>query len=207
MTTGSHATPILIDCNEAYANRPQRKHRKEAVYRLGDLFDCEKYGIGRPKPKGPLRQAHSRSSPPKVRRDGTCAKPTPFKEVSRNRITKLAGRKLARSLLFDEAACCSCTDDEGCAESCQNREMCYGCDKTNCRIGPRCTNRVANKVEARCKVLQAGDRGFGLFADEAIRRNQFVAQYTGEVITMSECRERYSSIYSGRQVSPSPHQT
>ncbi|XWW94469.1 hypothetical protein V2A60_008768 [Cordyceps javanica] len=79
--------------------------------------------------------------------------------------------------------------------------MCYDCDETYCRIGPRCcTNRLATKIEARCKVLPAGDRGAGLFADEAIRPNRFVAQYTGEVIPVEECLERYCSIYSGRQV-------
>lgn len=129
----------------------------------------------------------------------------PFEELLRNMRTRSTRRKRAPSRSLSTKPCCSCTEDEGCAELCQNRAMCYGCDETNCLVGPRCTNRLANQVEARCQVLPAGGKGFGLFADETIHQSQLVAQYTGEVITMDECRERYCSIYSDRQVSPSPH--
>ncbi|PMB63417.1 Histone-lysine N-methyltransferase ASH1L [Beauveria bassiana] len=64
---------------------------------------------------------------------------------------------------------------------------------------PRCTDRLATKIGARCKVLRADDREFGLFTDEPIHHSQFVAQYTGEVIPMIEYRERYRSRYNGRQ--------
>ncbi len=210
-TTGSYSDPIMIDCEEACdgTSAGRRCHNPAA-------FDSS---ILRARPRKPIEsrrssrrapgEQRSPSSPTKARRGGISAKATTFEELLRNKMTQsarqLARRELARRRLFSDTPRCSCTEDEGCAESCQNRAMCYDCDENNCGIGPRCTNRLANKVEARCKVLRAGDRGAGLFADEPIQRDQFVAQYTGEVITMKECRERYCSIYSDRQVSPSPH--
>lgn len=221
MTTGSYSNPIIVDGEDARDGTcaGRRCHnlpafdlsilrpRQQESYCLPDLFHPARYGIrSRRTSRKALGRQRSPSSPTKARPNGISTKAMTLEGISRNKTIKSARRKLAPYRSISELPHCSCTEYEGCAASCQNRAMCYDCNETNCRIGPRCTNRLARKVEARCKVLPAGDKGLGLFADEPIRRNQLVAQYTGEVITMSECRERYCSIYSSRQVSPrTPH--
>lgn len=224
MATGSRSNPILIDCGEArvgaragrcYHNplpssepHTLRARQKRPRYCLRDLFSPKKYGICQGVPREELRWQCSRSIAAKARCNGISAQPRSFEELSRSKTTKLTRRKLTPSRSYSAKPCCSCTEDEGCTELCQNRAMCYSCDEDNCRVGPGCTNRPAYKVEARCKVLSAGGKGFGLFADERIQQSQLVAQYTGEVITMEECRERYCSVYSERsQVGSRPPPT
>lgn len=126
---------------------------------------------------------------------------TSFKDISRNTISEQARRELKAPLSLPAASYCICREDDGCAESCHNREMAYDCDETNCRIGGHCTNRLTTQDQPKCSVLQAGDKGYGLFADEPIRQGRVVAQYTGKVITMSEVRDRYESKYSDLEVS------
>lgn len=51
-----------------------------------------------------------------------------------------------------------------------------------CACGPSCGNRRTQRgVAARLRVVRHLKKGWGLHADEALRRGQFVSEYTGKV--------------------------
>ncbi|KAM0798293.1 hypothetical protein BDR22DRAFT_809147 [Usnea florida] len=105
-----------------------------------------------------------------------------------------------------EHSTCICTVETGCDDHCFNRFMLYECDDSNCKVGAEnCTNRSFAALKQRCKaggkynigveVMKTADRGYGIRANRTFEPNQIIVEYTGEIITQSECDERMNKRY------------
>ncbi|XP_048096210.1 LOW QUALITY PROTEIN: histone-lysine N-methyltransferase SUV39H1b [Alosa alosa] len=71
----------------------------------------------------------------------------------------------------------------------------YECNK-RCRCGPECSNRVVQRGirYSLCIFRTDNGRGWGVRTMERIRKNSFVMEYVGEIITTEEA-ERRGQIY------------
>ncbi|OCT66833.1 hypothetical protein XELAEV_18038114mg [Xenopus laevis] len=71
----------------------------------------------------------------------------------------------------------------------------YECNSC-CRCGPSCPNRVVQKgIQYKFCIFRTSDgRGWGVRTLEKIRKNSFVMEYVGEIITSEEA-ERRGQIY------------
>ena len=89
--------------------------------------------------------------------------------------------------------------------------MLYECDDSNCKVGAEhCTNRSFAALKQRCKaggkynigveVMKTADRGYGIRANRTFKPNQIIVEYTGEIITQSECDERMNKRYKDAEV-------
>lgn len=89
--------------------------------------------------------------------------------------------------------------------------MLYECDDNNCKLGAEhCTNRSFAALKQRCKaggkynvgveVMKTADRGYGIRANRTFEPNQIIVEYTGEIITQSECDERMNKRYKDAEV-------
>ncbi|KAA8518366.1 hypothetical protein F0562_015751 [Nyssa sinensis] len=97
--------------------------------------------------------------------------------------------------------CESCAEDLGCPCSTQNlSELTRECG-LSCRCGLECGNRSTQRgVSVRLKIVKNRRKGWGLHADQLIRRGQFVCEYAGELLTTKEARRRqqiYDELASG----------
>lgn len=87
--------------------------------------------------------------------------------------------------------------DGHCGDRCINRLTDTICDPASCPNGARCTNGpLPTRPIPRCEVRFVGDRGFGLFTLEPIRKGQLIDEYRGQVINEIELRRRMTRIYS-----------
>ncbi|PYH98755.1 hypothetical protein BO71DRAFT_425779 [Aspergillus ellipticus CBS 707.79] len=108
-----------------------------------------------------------------------------------------------------ELSKCMCTADTGCDEECQNRYMFYECDEDNCGLGPECGNRSFEELKHRTKaggkynigveVIKTDDRGYGVRSNRTFEPNQVIVEYTGEIVTQSECEKRMRTIYKNNE--------
>ncbi|KAL1851870.1 hypothetical protein Plec18170_006173 [Paecilomyces lecythidis] len=108
-----------------------------------------------------------------------------------------------------ELSTCMCEPETGCDENCQNRYMFYECDDGNCRLGPDCGNRNFEELKHRTKaggkynigveVIKTMDRGYGVRSNRSFEPNQIIVEYTGEIITQSECENRMRTIYKNNE--------
>ncbi|KAJ9273902.1 hypothetical protein DTO212C5_181 [Paecilomyces variotii] len=108
-----------------------------------------------------------------------------------------------------ELSTCMCTPETGCDENCQNRYMFYECDDSNCRLGLGCGNRNFEELKHRTKaggkynigveVIKTMDRGYGVRSNRSFEPNQIIVEYTGEIITQSECENRMRTIYKNNE--------
>ncbi|KAF6222943.1 hypothetical protein HO133_000994 [Letharia lupina] len=132
-------------------------------------------------------------------------KPDEWKKTQKNVFIGDAANvwKKAKDL---EHSTCICTAEAGCDDHCFNRFMLYECDDSNCKVGAEhCTNRSFAALKQRCKVggkynigvevMKTADRGYGIRANRTFEPNQIIVEYTGEIITQSECDERMNKRY------------
>lgn len=109
-----------------------------------------------------------------------------------------------------ELSKCLCTSETGCDDDCQNRFMFYECDDSNCGVGRQCGNRNFNELKQRTKaggkynvgveVIKTTDRGYGVRSNRTFEPNQIIVEYTGEIITQTECERRMRTIYKDNDV-------
>lgn len=109
-----------------------------------------------------------------------------------------------------ELSKCMCTPETGCDEECQNRYMFYECDEGNCGVGEECGNRSFEELKQRTKaggkynigveVIKTADRGYGVRSNRTFEPNQIIVEYTGEIITQTECEKRMRTIYKHNEV-------
>jgi hypothetical protein len=99
------------------------------------------------------------------------------------------------SCLVDDIPQCSC-DSSGCGESCQNRLLFMECCVGNCSSLNRTTSSYCNNTSIQrrsypaTEVFNTGPCGYGLKVCVDIECDVVVVEYTGEVITASECSSR-----------------
>lgn len=61
----------------------------------------------------------------------------------------------------------------------------------NCTCGMECGNRLTQRgVAVRLKIVRDLKKGWGLHANQFIRRGEFVCEYAGELLTTEEARRR-----------------
>lgn len=105
---------------------------------------------------------------------------------------------------------CTCTEETGCDDDCQNRYMFYECDDGNCGLGRECGNRSFDELKYRTRaggkynigveVIKTADRGYGVRSNRTFEPNQIIVEYTGEIITQTECEKRMRSLYKNNEV-------
>ncbi|KAK9123446.1 hypothetical protein Sjap_013048 [Stephania japonica] len=63
----------------------------------------------------------------------------------------------------------------------------------NCNCGLGCESRLTQRgVSVRLKIVRFTRKGWGLCADQFVRRGQFVCEYAGQLVTTEEARKRQS---------------
>ncbi|KAH9455719.1 hypothetical protein MJO28_011982 [Puccinia striiformis f. sp. tritici] len=105
-------------------------------------------------------------------------------------------------------AICNCTDG-GCGEKCLNRAMFYLCDPKQCQLGQSCLNVPFNqrkdlidesstKLGKGLKVFYTGPiKGWGLKTEIKLKKDSFVIDYRGEIISRDLCYKRVLNEYHG----------
>ena len=79
----------------------------------------------------------------------------------------------------------------GCGDNCLQRHCLSTCDTRVCPCGPSCSNRPFHLLTSpKTKTVLTENRGWGLFAAEAVADGAFVVEYTGEIIDDKTCEAR-----------------
>ena len=139
-------------------------------------------------------------------------KPKDWHQLNKNRLVGEAKElwereeKLARSL-------CICQPpgpgEQGCDYDCLNRAMHYECNSDNCGLdASSCSNRPFAELAARMKkggaydvgveVIKTQNRGFGVRACRTFAPGQIIMEYTGEIISETECQRRMRELYADK---------
>lgn len=109
----------------------------------------------------------------------------------------IGGARLAHSISDFPVCCCEIDEktEYACGEGCINRSMRYECVVEYCPCGERCSNRqlqIGSTVTTA--VVDCERKGVGLIALERVNSGQFVGEYVGEVLNISEAKLR-SQLY------------
>ncbi|CAG08580.1 unnamed protein product, partial [Tetraodon nigroviridis] len=119
-------------------------------------------------------------------------KPPPYKFIKSN---KPVGKVQMHIADLSEVQRCNCrpTDEHPCGlqSQCLNRMLQYECHPQVCPAGDNCENQCFTKrLYAETEVVKTADRGWGLKANQPIKKGEFVIEYVGEVIDAEECQQR-----------------
>ncbi len=111
-------------------------------------------------------------------------KPPRYQQISKNKY-------YSRPKLQGEVPLCNCQPGSGCGSDCINRMLQFICDPRTCPNGNSCTNvSLGRRTGIKTAVAYYGRRGFGLKTLEAIKKHDFIDEYRGEVINLSEAAKR-----------------
>ncbi|KAH8426421.1 putative histone-lysine N-methyltransferase (Ash1) [Aspergillus melleus] len=135
-------------------------------------------------------------------------KPNEWRKTNKNVFVGEAS-SIWRANKEEELSKCLCTEETGCDDDCQNRYMFYECDEGNCGLGPECGNRSFDELKYRTRaggkynigveVIKTTDRGYGVRSNRTFEPNQIIVEYTGEIITQTECEKRMRSVYKNNE--------
>ena len=151
---------------------------------------------GVPSPKTVEVNAASVTGTPVSTKSKATASRDPARECVPLKRNEIGNHRERKEWEVDEV--CNCTPDRiqgGCYDdhTCQFRGMRRQCSLScpNAQDG-MCGNRVFRDASKhpKTKVDNAGTKGLGLFADTAIKKDSFVIEYIGEVITEEELEKR-----------------
>ncbi|KFK37802.1 histone-lysine n-methyltransferase suvr3 [Arabis alpina] len=99
-------------------------------------------------------------------------------------VDELGERKFGCECEKCEEGYCECLGLEGMEEI--GNECGFGCG-----CGLDCTNRVSQKgILVRLKIVRDVKKGWCLYADQFIKKGQFICEYAGELLTTDEARRR-----------------
>ncbi|KAI7508391.1 SET domain-containing protein [Hortaea werneckii] len=138
-------------------------------------------------------------------------RPRDWHQLNKNRLVGEAKDLWERTVKGLPPSLCVCTPptapgEQGCDECCLNRVMQYECNSTNCSLPPdQCSNRAFASLTTRIKrggpfdigveVIKTPTRGFGVRSCRSFAPGQIIMEYTGEIITESECQRRMREVY------------
>jgi len=151
-----------------------------------------------PSPKTVEVNATSATGTPVSKSKATTRDPAnEYVRLERNEIDEKIKRHARKEDEDDVNDVCGCelnADAGGCYDKCVFRGLFRQCSLRcpNAEIG-MCGNRVFRDASKhpKTKVLDCeDDRGLGLFADAAIKKDSFVIEYIGEVITKEQLKKR-----------------
>uniref|UniRef100_A0A674NYC4 Histone-lysine N-methyltransferase NSD3 n=1 Tax=Takifugu rubripes TaxID=31033 RepID=A0A674NYC4_TAKRU len=119
-------------------------------------------------------------------------KPPPYKFIKSN---KPVGKVQMHVADLSEIQRCNCrpTDEHPCGlhSQCLNRMLQYECHPQVCPAGDNCENQgFTKRLYAETEVVKTADRGWGLKANQPLKKGEFVTEYVGEVIDAEECQQR-----------------
>ncbi|SJX60461.1 uncharacterized protein SRS1_11764 [Sporisorium reilianum f. sp. reilianum] len=116
-------------------------------------------------------------------------KPPRYQQISKNKY-------VSRAKLQGETPLCNCKPGSGCGADCINRMLMFICDPRTCPSASNCTNvSLGRRPTVKTTVAYYGRRGFGLKTLEAIKKDDFIDEYRGEVINLSEAAKRVTEEY------------
>lgn len=179
------------DCEKQH-NKPAGKSKMNQLYQQA-LIDAPKFFESFRKARSVALAKKVKSSAPyskiQVNRPiGNVAavmKAEKEKEKKKAKEGKEAGQTWCTCQPKSDAPCSSDTE-------CENRLVNVECNKDNCKASPeRCHNRRFKKRSyVSTTPFNTGDRGWGLKADEDIKKGTFVIEYVGELIDDEELQRR-----------------
>ncbi|PVU92727.1 hypothetical protein BB561_003651 [Smittium simulii] len=103
--------------------------------------------------------------------------------------TLFVGVLKGASVTEDDMSCQCDHEWKACGEKaeCINRLVQMECHPLLCPTGPACKNRRFQKKEySKIRIGDAGKKGYGIYAEENIKSGQFIIEYTGEMVSMSD---------------------
>lgn len=116
-----------------------------------------------------------------------------FKKIRINLYTDSALKPAQSS---DLSQCC-CKSDSACGEMCLNRLVYTECDPETCPCGSSCQNtKIQRHIVARTERFMTVSKGWGVRAQEVIRKGTYILEYVGEVVTDREFKERMHTVYT-----------
>lgn len=89
-----------------------------------------------------------------------------------------------------------CECEKQCDNHCRNRGLYIECGPS-CKFNDSCINKRFQKREyAKVTLGSTSLKGKGIFADENIKKNQFIIEYVGEIINHNEMIKRMTQYAS-----------
>lgn len=87
-------------------------------------------------------------------------------------------------------------DTEGCGSECINRMILMECPR-NCPCQPNCSNQRMFKHQWAPALTRfmTNDKGWGVRAEQIIKKGDFIMEYIGEVVTHTVFRQRMANDY------------
>ncbi|BES87798.1 AWS [Nesidiocoris tenuis] len=115
-------------------------------------------------------------------------------------------RKLRTNVYFDvkpsysyEAQACNCkpSDEAGCGEECINRMILAECSPQLCPCKEKCLNQKIQRHEWSPGLTRfmTRDKGWGIKTKYKIKKDTFILEYVGEVVSDREFKSRMASRY------------
>lgn len=95
-----------------------------------------------------------------------------------------------------ETCATACECEKQCDYQCRNRGLYIECGPS-CKFNDKCINkRFQQKKYAKVTLGSTPSKGKGIFADEDIKKDQFIIEYVGEIINNDEMIERMTQYTS-----------
>ncbi|CAH1407080.1 unnamed protein product [Nezara viridula] len=113
-------------------------------------------------------------------------------------------KKIRTNVYFDvkptlsyEAQSCSCKPSSGCGEECINRMVLAECSPQFCPCKENCSNQKIQKHEWAPGLMKfmTKDKGWGVKTKYGIKKDDFILEYVGEVVSEREFKARMASRY------------
>eukprot|EP01083_Nonionella_stella_P167507 563152_1 len=122
--------------------------------------------------------------------------PLEYQEIFENVYVSRRKRVVKEDDIYE----CNCDPrkNEFCDVGCLNRMYSAECNPEYCPLGKQCHNRrFQNREWCQVEIRPAGKKGWGLFANQNIKKDTFVIEYIGEIIDSVEVKTRLRYTYFG----------
>lgn len=91
---------------------------------------------------------------------------------------------------------CDCKPAGECGDDCLNRLVFTECDPETCPCAEKCQyTKIQMQITAPVECFKTRNKGWGVKTNHLIKEGTFILEYTGEVVYLSEFKERMATIY------------
>lgn len=91
---------------------------------------------------------------------------------------------------------CRCTLDYSCGSDCLNRSLFTEYDSETCKSGNNCQNtNIQKNITIPVERCVTKNKGLGIRCIQHIPNGTYIMEYTGEVISLNECKIRMQTVY------------
>lgn len=126
-------------------------------------------------------------------KQNTNSKPAAYRKILKNKVVP----PVSFENIGDESSECDCTPNDpdpcGLNSDCLNRLVFMECS-ADCKAGDKCQNQRFEKRNYPQLEVRRAHSGWGLFAVEDIKKDDFIIEYVGEVINMEEFQRRFNKL-------------